>query len=201
MKLLGALLAAVTLALTSTAVAQPAAAPEKADRPMQRHQRMMSMLNLTEQQRDQVEKLRIDQQKAATDTHAKIRIARLELRELFLADKLDRGAIEKKVDAISDLQRKAKSQMVDHLFAVYGVLTPEQQKIWKDHMGAMGMGEGPRWRMHQRGHGMGRGMGPGMGEELNDENDAGPGLGLLDSPSWLGFGAEDETFEAPAQGN
>src|SRR5512140_3535630 len=180
MRQFGAILAALALALTTAAIAQPGPGAMGSDRPMQRHQRMMDRLNLTEKQRDQIAKLRIDRQKAATEIQAKIRIARLDMRELFLADKLDRGAIEKKADAISDLQSKAKSQLLDHLFAVYDILTPEQQKIWKEQMGSMGMGM--RGRMHQRGGGMNPGMGPGMGEEMDHETgqDIGPGFGMLD---------------------
>jgi Spy/CpxP family protein refolding chaperone len=195
MRRLGAILAATAIALTSAAVAQPGTGAAMGDRPMERHQRMMDQLNLTEKQRDQIEKLRLEHQKAATEMHAKIRIARLELRELFLADKLDRGAIEKKTDAITDLQRKAKTQLLDHLFAVYDILNPEQQKIWKGHAGMMGMG--PRGRMHQRGGG----MRPGMGYNMNDGDDemVGSGFGMLDGPPWLDLAPEDETPEPPVE--
>jgi Spy/CpxP family protein refolding chaperone len=197
MRRLGAILAAAAIALTSAAVAQPGPDAAKGDRPMGRHQRMMDQLNLTEKQHDQIEKLRLEHQKAATEMHAKIRIARLELRELFLADKLDRGAIEKKTDAITDLQRKAKTQLLDHLFAVYDVLTPDQQKIWKKHAGMMGMG--PRGRMHQRGGGMRPGMGYGMND--GEEEMVGPGFGMLDSPPWFDLAPDEETPEAPLGGN
>ena len=100
-------------------------------------------------------KLHLDLEKKTTQTNSKIQLARLDLKELFMADKPDKGAVEKQIKVISDLQHQQKLNHIDHLFAVRDILTPEQQKMWKEHAGGMLMGaDGPRggarMRMHER---------------------------------------------------
>lgn len=112
--------------------------------------RMMEALNLTDQQKVQMEKLRTELEKKQVAVQGKIAVLRVELKELFQAENPDRSAIEKKMKEVSDLQHQLKINGLDHLFAVKGILTPEQQKEWKKHMLAMG-----EQRM-----GMGMGMGP-----------------------------------------
>ncbi len=98
-------------------------------------ERMAEELNLTDQQKDQMKKLRLDFERNQTDIHAKIKMARLDLKELFLKESLDRTAIEKRIKAVSDLQHQAKLSHIGHWFAVNEILTPEQQNIWKEHVG------------------------------------------------------------------
>ncbi len=98
-------------------------------------ERMAEELNLTDQQKDQMKKLRLDFERNQTEIHAKIKMARLDLKELFLEEKLDRTAIEKRIKAVSDLQHQAKLSHIGHWFTVNEILTPEQQNIWKEHVG------------------------------------------------------------------
>lgn len=112
----------------------------------------LAALNLSDEQQGKIGKLRIDFQKKAVATKAKIAAARLDIKALMMADKPDRASIEKTIKAISDLQYQQKIDRLDHMFAVRDVLTPEQRKQWKDHMGTM------RGRMRDRmrpGHGWG----------------------------------------------
>ena len=138
------ILAALSLMLPIGAMAQPG---QRMHRPQMRmHQRFLERLGLSDQQKEQVRKLSIEHQKAQTEMMAKIRIARLDLREMLLDDKPDRSAIDRKISGISEMQNQAKLNTVHHLFAVYDLLTPEQQKKVKDLMTGMGMGmqgEGP----------------------------------------------------------
>lgn len=112
--------------------------PCKGERPMHERKDMMAKLNLTEDQRAQVQKIRFDLQKKQTALQSKIKIARLEIQELFAAASPDKGAIEKKMKEVSDLQLQEKLNGLDHMFAVKAILTPEQQKTWKMHMKAGG---------------------------------------------------------------
>ncbi len=114
--------------------------------------KMMEALNLTDQQKAQMEKLRTELEKKQVTVHGKVAVLRVELKELFQAENPDRSAIEKKMKEVSDLQHQLKINGLDHAFAVKGILTPEQQKIWKKHMLAMGE--------ERMGMGMGMGMGP-----------------------------------------
>ncbi|MEW6511544.1 MAG: Spy/CpxP family protein refolding chaperone [Bacteroidota bacterium] len=171
-------LAVIMMAALTMAAAQPDPDP----RPMPgRHNpeaMMFERLNLTDQQKSDVRKLHADMERAAVKTQASIRLARIDLRQLLGADKLDRTAIEKKVKEISGLQQEVKSALIDHLFAVYALLTPEQQKIFKEHMAQKlddGM-MGPRMGQRMRGGAKGPGMGPGHGMGQ------GPGMGMGNRP-------------------
>jgi Spy/CpxP family protein refolding chaperone len=101
-------------------------------------QEMKAKLNLTEQQETQMQKLRFDLEKKQTTVQSKIKLLRIDMKELIAAENPDRNAIEKKMKEVSDLQLQEKMNGLDHLFAVKAILTPEQQKIWKQHMKQMG---------------------------------------------------------------
>jgi Spy/CpxP family protein refolding chaperone len=160
--LLAALMAA---AVVTPALAQPGPDGERGprgkheccmnrnDEQMPRHGEMMEMLKLTDQQKGQMEKLRTDLQKKQVTVQGKIAVLRIELKELFQAENPDRAAIEKKMKEVSDLQHQEKLNGLDHLFAVKAILTPEQAKMWKEHM----------LRMGEEGMGMGMMRGPKMG--------------------------------------
>lgn len=129
-------------AMTTIAFAQPepgmgmgkGPGPGDGARPMRGRQELMAKLKLTDDQQAQMEKMRFDVQKKQTALQAKIRIARLEMQELFGAANPDKAAIEKKMKEVSELQYQEKLNGLDHLFSVKAILNPEQQKIWKDHM-------------------------------------------------------------------
>ena len=121
-------------------------------------ERMDQLLNLTDEQEAKIKKLRTEMQKAQVQHRSKVQLARIDLRELMDAETPDRGAVEKKIREISDLQVKQRMAMFDHRAEVEKLLTPEQKKIWKEHQG-----EGRRdvrQRMLRR---MGGGQGPGAG--------------------------------------
>ncbi len=149
-------------ALLVVFAAMATAQPETDRHPMERHghKSLLEGLNLTDQQQVEMKTLRLAMEKKSIQSNAKIRLARVELRELFAAEKPDRGAIEKRMKDVSDLQYQEKLDWVDHHFAVIALLTPEQQKIWKKHMGSFGRGEMMRHRGIRKHMGMG---GPGMG--------------------------------------
>ena len=116
---------------------------------MPRRGDMMEKLKLTDQQKVQMEKMRTELQKKQVTVQGKIAVMRIELKELFQAENPDRAAIEKKMKDVSDLQHQEKLNGLDHLFAVKAILTPEQQKMWKEHMlraggEGMGMMRGPK---------------------------------------------------------
>jgi len=147
---------AIIVTILAAAVAATAAQPQRrAER--ERHRqgpRLIEELNLTEQQEAQWKDLRFALEKKQTATQAKADVARIELKELLSAEKLDRAAIEKKTKEISDLQYQMKLAHIDHMFAVLNILTPEQQEEWKEHMARPRSGmrdrlrhmmRGPRW--------------------------------------------------------
>jgi Spy/CpxP family protein refolding chaperone len=138
--------AVVTLFLAAqVAFAQPPGGPGACcmpDRPERPGMEFMKDLNLTEKQMDDLHGLRASFEKKMIETQAKIRLVRVDLRELAGAEKPDRAAIEKKLGEISDLQLKEKLALVDHLFQAKGILTPEQQKKFREHMAGRLLNEG-----------------------------------------------------------
>ncbi len=168
------------LIVTFTTVAIGASQPQQQAGPrgarMQRPERLMERLNLTTEQKTQMRKLWTDLEKKQIPIHSKIQLARVEIRELFMAEKPDRAAIERKMKEVSDLQYQTKLNNLDLALAARGILSKEQQEQLWDWIVAPGGGGHP---MMRGGRGMGRWGGP-MGNELSPED--GPDLGMLDIP-------------------
>ena len=127
------------------------------------HGRVLEKLNLSDTQKKDVENLNTDFAKQKVEQQAKIKIAAIELHSLMKADSPDKGAIEKKINEVSDLQAQNRMLGVDHWFSVNKLLNPDQQKIWKSvldrplrnrfaaRMERMGqMRNGMMMRSHQR---------------------------------------------------
>jgi Spy/CpxP family protein refolding chaperone len=123
----------------------------RADRPMRGRADLIAKLNLTEDQQAQLQKLRINFQKKQTELRSKIRLIRLDMQELFTAPNPDRAAIEKKMKEVSDLQYQEKLNGLDHLFSMKAILTPEQQKIVRDHVKRVGPEFWDRMMQQRRG--------------------------------------------------
>lgn len=126
-----AIIAVAAMGLTTTLAQPPDGPPQRMkDRPGQQ-EGFIKKLNLTDAQELQMKKLHIELMKKQTQLHSKIQTLRLDTKELFLADKVDRGAIEKNIKGISDAQEQIKLNFLDHWFAVNGILTADQQKTWR----------------------------------------------------------------------
>lgn len=128
-----------SLLITATAVAQPGKGAMHRPHTPPHHEALIQKLNLTEVQQTQMKKLHLDLMKKQTGLRSKIQTLKLEIQEQFLADKVDRVAIEKNLKAINDVQHQLKMNMLDHWFQVNAILTPEQQKIWKEAPSMFGM--------------------------------------------------------------
>ena len=97
-----------------------------------RHARIVEQLKLSDSQKKDFENINSDFAKKRVEQQAKVKVAGIELHSLLQADNPDRSAIEKKINEISDLQAQNKMLRVDHWFAVNKMLTPDQQRIWKE---------------------------------------------------------------------
>ncbi len=120
-------------------------------------QRLYEELKLTDEQKTKLEKLYFDFSKNRADIVGKLNKARIELQELLSAEKLDKSAIDKKIDEISGYTKELFKNRVDYWFNVQQVLTPEQRKILKEKFGyryGLGfggwgrVGKGLRLRLH-----------------------------------------------------
>ncbi len=100
------------------------------DKTKQPH-RFMSKLNLTDEQKKDVEKIHFDAAKQTVTQKAKLETARIELRQLLKADNPDKSAIEKKINEMTDLNAQLRLIKIDSWFAINKLLTSDQQKTWK----------------------------------------------------------------------
>jgi Spy/CpxP family protein refolding chaperone len=141
-----ALLAAVLF--SSVVAAQPGPRREGPQDGRMRQERadILEVLNLTPEQEAEFAKLRSEHQKAMVRGQADIRLAQIDLGGLMQADQPDKKQIAAKMREVSDLQHQQKIIMLDHMFEVRSILTPEQIKLWNEHhrVGDFGMdGGGP----------------------------------------------------------
>ncbi len=133
----------LTLSLgTAGVMAQPASSgtapmPEGHPRRPMMRERMMEELNLTDQQKLDIAKLRATFEKKMIAQRAKVQSLRVDLRTEVMADNPGRSAIEKTTQAISELQAQGKMDLIDHLFSVRALLTPDQQKHMKRQLGRL----------------------------------------------------------------
>lgn len=121
---------------------------------MQMRERGAERLNLTDEQKKEMQKFQIDLQKKNIPIQSQIRLAKLDIREQMIADKPDKAKIEKLMKQVSDLQLQVKMNGLDHMFAVRNILTPEQLKDWHGMMGPGRQQIQRRVRIFREGMGM-----------------------------------------------
>jgi len=93
---------------------------------------LIERLKLTPEQQKQMEKMKFDLDKRQVQTRAKMETAAVELKELLSADNPDREAIEKKVDEVAKYRVEMEKNKIEQWFTVNKILTPEQQKVWRE---------------------------------------------------------------------
>lgn len=105
-------------------------------------------LNLTDDQRSRLADIHDRQARAAIPIQADMRIAGLDLHKLMRADRPDRHAIDVQIDRMAGLRARLQKSRVATLLDARAVLTPEQQKLMREHrgMGGHGRQEGMRMR-------------------------------------------------------
>lgn len=143
------ILTAIALALiTSTSIAQmfgPSYGFPPDDNIWQRGiTKLYDELKLTDDQKSKLEKLFFEHRKNQADLLGKLNKAKIELQELLSAEKLDKSAIDKKIDEISNYTRELTKNRANYWMSVQQVLTPEQRKILKDKVGYFGFMKGFR---------------------------------------------------------
>ena len=83
---------------------------------------------LSEEQAEQLRRLRAEERKQAIRRHADLAIARLDLDEALDAPTVDEKLVASRVRAVSDLQAAEVRARADRRLAMRKVLTPEQQQ-------------------------------------------------------------------------
>jgi Spy/CpxP family protein refolding chaperone len=122
--------------------------------------RMANRLDLTDQQQEQLENLRLQFDKSMVQKQADLKTARLDLREVMGKTPIDEKAALKKQDQISSIKADIARARLQHMIDASKVLTADQLAKWKK----MRRGFGERRGHGRRGGGPGCGMmGPGFG--------------------------------------
>jgi Spy/CpxP family protein refolding chaperone len=95
-------------------------------------QRIHDKLNLTDEQEDKVESLRIEHQKKMIDLRATLQKARLDSKDIRSNKNISRSEVISSVEKLNKIKNEISLAAANHRMDVYETLTPEQQEIWKD---------------------------------------------------------------------
>lgn len=122
-------------------------------------------INLTDQQRDQLEKMMVDFQIQRVDKKAELEKAQIKLKAL-MRDEADQSAVNGAIDKVSALKADMQKMRYDHRQKAKAVLTKEQidklKQLGKSRKACSGPQPGCK------GTGPGQGMGPGPGTDPGD---------------------------------
>lgn len=93
---------------------------------------LLGQLQLNDQQKKQIEQMRIDMERQLVGVRAKAEMARLDMRQLLNAENPDKAAIEKKMNELAQIRVQAGTVRLNQWFEVNKILTAEQQKVWRE---------------------------------------------------------------------
>jgi len=127
----------------------------------------VSMLDLSDEQRDKIEKISDDTRRKNWDTYGKIMDEQVRLRDLTSGDTVDAKKAGAVYGSLSKLQQQVFEAHIEAHNRVQAVLTKEQKEQLRQwHRGGMGgrgmMGPGTRGGTGPNRPSGGMGMGPGM---------------------------------------
>lgn len=91
--------------------------------------RLESKINLTDAQKDQIEKLRLDHQKAMIDLKAKLEKARIESREVMSKDDFSRSEYLAAHNKMAKFREDIQLAAANHRMDVLDLMNKDQRKI------------------------------------------------------------------------
>jgi Spy/CpxP family protein refolding chaperone len=115
---------------------------------------LREQLNLTDEQKNRLADIRDRHERTVIPIQGELRLASLDLRKLMRADRPDSRAINAQIDKLAGLRASMQKSRVAGMLEARAVLTPAQQKLLREHRGAMmgrGMGGPGRHRMQMGG--------------------------------------------------
>ncbi|HQG71648.1 MAG TPA: Spy/CpxP family protein refolding chaperone [Tenuifilum sp.] len=162
MKRIGNIMMAVLILTSTTGMAQGPRYRGGDGNSMQTAGKGYYYLNLTPEQEQKINDLRVKHLKEITPLRNELSEKQAHLRTLESADKPDMAAINKTIDEITSIKAKLMKARVAHRAEVSQLLTDEQRVLFNAR-GQKGKGmRGHRGNM-RGGYGMGMGLGPCMG--------------------------------------
>ena len=109
------------------------------------HQRMMGMLNLTDDQQEQIQTIHLNGQKAMLPMRTQIQEKNAQLLTLTLSDDYDEADAKNLINEIADLHTAMLTMRISHQQQIRNLLTDEQRVKFdtfhlnmKNRMGRMG---------------------------------------------------------------
>ena len=103
---------------------------------------MFAMLNLTDAQKEQIEKLRTEHMKNVLPLRNELGELRAELRTLSTVDKVNMTDINKKIDEMGKVQTELMKERAAHRQQIRSLLTDEQRVKFDSHPARGSMGRG-----------------------------------------------------------
>lgn len=133
--------------------------PHGPGEPGERHMgRVFERLDLTEEQRAELEQKLPQFREAIQPSMERLREARSSLNDLIHAEQLDENAIRQAAADVAEIEADVAVARAQHFQQMRQILTPEQLEELQQMRKQMGQRRGPRGR---RPHGGGYGQGPG----------------------------------------
>lgn len=104
-------------------------------------------LNLTDSQKEEIDKIRDAHQKDMIGYRSELQKLRIDLKNQWDAAKPDKKQIESIVDKMAAVRSKMNKERISHWFDVYNLLDDNQKQLFKEMRGKFR--EGVKMRMHQ----------------------------------------------------
>ena len=111
---------------------QPEAQPPKKEMRDMHRPHLFAEMKLTDAQKAQMKNIRYETRKHEIELKAKLEMSQLELTQLVSADEPDKEAIQKKISEVASDKTALAVNKLNGWFETNKILTPEQQKVWKD---------------------------------------------------------------------
>ncbi|MCX6137120.1 MAG: periplasmic heavy metal sensor [Ignavibacteriales bacterium] len=119
-----------SLLLSASLLAQPA--PGKAVRSDAIRDLPLKKLNLTDDQKAQLQKIRFDTEKKGIELKAKLELSQLELHNLLAAETPDQPALKKKIEEVAQNGAALHTNRLNGWFEANKTFNLEQQKVWRE---------------------------------------------------------------------
>ena len=99
------------------------------------HMKKLEMLDLSPEQREEIETSRYEVEKKVIPLRAEIQLKHLDMQKEMQADNPNRSKLMNLTGQISNLQLKIKQLMLDQKLKIHSILTPEQREQIHKPMG------------------------------------------------------------------
>lgn len=114
--------------------------PQKGDNPRSKNFRMnlKSQLNLSEDQENKIEALRLSQEESMIKLKSDLELKELEIRKLKSSDRFSRSEMINLTKEINAIKNDMALTRVNHQMDVFELLDQNQRKIWLDKQDQFG---------------------------------------------------------------